>query len=254
MSLTVQVQALFAKYSGIGVMYDFADISTLRALSNGTGSVASVSDPVGWVADLNTGAYPATQSDTTKRPLWNGAGITPDGVNDTMTTASIDFTSCDKLVMGMGYTKIDDTIRFQIGSNGSYASIAGAFVLRSGQDGANSRFQQALSRGVTNVSSAGSALFTTTRANGFGAHSSRNSIPGDLSEVWWAGVKGNNGVASKGGGALNTYGLVMFAASGSSQFSNTPARRAIVMGIPVASAQMDGPDIAIVQAWLAEGA
>ena len=123
-SLTDQVRALFTKYSGVGGMWRMDDASLLFQSSAGTGAVAN-GDPVGYVTDLNNGAYPLLQATSTKRPAYNGNGVTPDGVDDCYTTASIDFTACDKMVTGMGYTKVDDIYREQI-TLGNYAAATGS--------------------------------------------------------------------------------------------------------------------------------
>ena len=98
--------ALFAKYSGVGGYWDFTDIATLSQDSAGTTPVTAASQPVGRVLDLSGQGNHVIQSTAGARPQYNGAGITPDGVDDSMVTAAnLNLSACDKVVVAMGYTK-----------------------------------------------------------------------------------------------------------------------------------------------------
>lgn len=250
-SLTDKVRALFAKYSGVGGMWDFADISKLFANSNGTGVVSAVNDPVGYVTDINTGSYPAIQTTLGKRPAWNGSGITPDGVDDSLSTAPIDFTACDKMVTGMGYEKLDISERVQI-ELGNINYQLGTCLLLSGNGGsAYNQYSQAT--GNIGRNHAQRSTFSTSRPNEYGAHIGRHSIPSALSEVWWNGTKGIDGIGDKGSGNFGNWPLYLLARSNTGNYSNTPARRAIVLGIPVAQPQMSDDDIELIRQWLMEG-
>lgn len=254
-SLTAQVQALFTKYSAAGGMWDFTDMATLFQDSARTVPVTAASQPVGGVNDISGLHSVLAQPTNAARPQFNGAGITPDGVDDSLVTASnLDLSACDKVVVAMGYTKIDDSpARVNSEFSSGWFGNPGSFILVSGQDNA-SRFQYCASRGDAGAVFEQSALFTTARPNEYGAHISRNSIPGDLGEVWWNGTKGANSTTNKGAGTFGSYLLYLLARNSATNLSNTPTRRALVMGVPVAGTQVSDDDIELIRLWLMEGA
>jgi hypothetical protein len=249
--LTANVEALFPKYSGVGGMWDFTDASTLAQNSDGTG-VVGVGDPVGYVTDIHTGAYPLSQITASKRPTYNGAGITPDGVDDAFITSAIDFTACDKVVCGAGYEKLNDAVKFILELSNDTNTTPGAFYLISGDD--ISMHQTSASRGTAVLDLPMVAKFSSARPDEYGAHIGRHSIPGSLSEVCWNNDKGNNGIGNKGWGNFGNYPLNVFSRNGNLTFANNPTRRIIVLGIPVAEPQMSDEDIAMIDAWLMEDA
>ena len=73
LSLTAQVQAMFAVAGREGFMYDYMDKSKLFQLSNGTTAVVTNSDPIGYVTDLSGKGHHGTQATAGSRPLWNAA-------------------------------------------------------------------------------------------------------------------------------------------------------------------------------------
>lgn len=250
-TLTAQVQALFAKYSGVGGMWKWDDMSTLYQAAGLTTPVTSSGQSVWSVADVSGQGSHLTTGSSFTRLLYNGSGVTPDGVNDYfVTAANLDLSTCDKCVNGMGYTKANDTPLMQMELSASTNINEGSFYLVSGLDG--TVYQTAAAIGSAPVSQRGN--FTSAVANTYGAHIARHSIPGDLSEVWWDGTKGVDGLADKGTGNFRSDLLYFFARAGTSVFSNTPARRSIVLGVPVAGAQVSDDDIEIIRQWLMEGA
>ena len=87
-SLTAQVQALFAKYSAAGGMWDFTDMGTLFQDSAGITPVMVSGQAVGRVSDLSGHGYNLTQAVAGNRPLFDAAtGGVFDGVNDAMSAA-----------------------------------------------------------------------------------------------------------------------------------------------------------------------
>lgn len=85
-SLTAQVQALFPKYSAAGGMWDFTDMATLFQDSDRTVPVTSASQPVGGVNDISGSHSVLVQHTSAYRPIYNGAEITFDGVDDSLST------------------------------------------------------------------------------------------------------------------------------------------------------------------------
>lgn len=79
--------SLFAKYGATGGYWDATDISTLRQNSDGTGSVTTAGDPVGYVEDLSGNGWHQIQATASARPAiaLDGNGtyfLQPDGVDD----------------------------------------------------------------------------------------------------------------------------------------------------------------------------
>lgn len=250
-SLTAQVQALFGKYSAAGGMWDFTDAATLFQDSAGTTPVTAAIQPVGRVLDKSGQGNHFIQSTAASRPAYNGAGITPDGVDDSIVTAgTLDLTACDKVVVAMGYEKLDDTLRIQMELSANTNANPGTFFALSGVD--DSLHQTARARGASPANVP--ANFASARGNEYGAHIGRHSITGDLSEVWCNGTKGVDSTEEKGTGNFGSYPLYLLSRGGFSLFSNTPTRRALVMGVPVAGTQVSDDDIELIRLWLMEGA
>lgn len=242
-SLTAQVQSLFTTYSAVGGMWDFSDMGTMFQDSAGSTPVTAASQPVGRVLDVSGQGRTLQQTTSAARPTYNGAGITPDAVDDFLvTSANLNLTACDKVIVGMGYRKVDGTTRVQ--AELSALPVSAAF---SHQSSVSQTVNAQGSLAGTN------ALFGTERANEYGAHIARHSIPGDLSEVWWNGTKGTNGTGDKGTGNFGNFPLYLFSRAGTGFFTNTPTRRALVFGIPVAGPQMSDGDIELIREWLMEG-
>jgi len=248
-SLTAQVQGLFAKYSGVGGIWKWDDMTTLFQAAGLTTPVTASGQSVWSVADISGQGNHLTTGNASTRPQFNGNGVTPDGVDDYfVTAANLDLTVCDKVVVAMGYTKIDDTARLQVDGG---ANNAGGLYLLTGLD--DGLYQSSLSRGDAAGDPTQTGGFASSRANAYGAHITRHSIPGDLSEVWWNGAKGTDGVGDKGAGSFGSYPLYLLSYAGSFFHSNTPAHRGIVLGVPVADVQVSDPDIEIIRQWLMEG-
>lgn len=250
-SLTAQVQALFAKYSAAGGMWDFTDMATLFQDSAGTTPVTAASQSVGRVLDKSEQGNHVIQYTSAKRPTYNGVGITLDGVDDCMVTAAnLYLTACDKVVVAMGYTKLGNTLRVQmeLGSAGYQPRL---FYLLAGEN--SGKYQSFNFPGGAGGSSANEGHFSVARPNEYGAHIGRGSIPGDLAEVWWNGTKGVDSTTDRFGGAMTSDSLKLFSRNSTSLFSNTPARRALVLGVPVAGVQVSDEDIELIRLWLMEG-
>ena len=251
-SLTAQVQALFGKYSAAGGMWDFTDTATLFQDSAGTTPVTAASQPVGRVLDKSGQGNHFIQSTSASRPAYNGAGITPDGVDDFMQTAgNLDLTACDKVVVAMGYEKLDDTPQMQM-ELGPVGYQPGLFSLLSGQDSVQS--QSFNFPGAASAAYANASYFVISRPNEYGAHIGRGSVPGDLAEVWWNGTKGADSTTDRIGGTMASDSLNLLSRNGTGSFSNTPTRRALVLGVPVAGVQVSDEDVELIRLWLMEGA
>jgi hypothetical protein len=96
-----------------GVWYDPSDFSTLFQDSAGTTPVTAVEQPVGKILDKSGRGNHATQATSASRPVLkqdtNGKYyLFFDGVDDSLSTGSIDFTSTDKMTVFAGVRKLSD--------------------------------------------------------------------------------------------------------------------------------------------------
>jgi hypothetical protein len=96
-----------------GVWYDPSDFSTLFQDAAGTIPVTAVEQPVGRINDKSGRGNHASQSTATSRPVLkqdaNGKYyLLFDGIDDSFATASIDFTSTDKMSVFAGVRKLSD--------------------------------------------------------------------------------------------------------------------------------------------------
>lgn len=106
-SLDSRIRALFAKYSAVGGMWDFTDASTLFQDSAGTTPVTAASQPAGRANDLSGLGNHLIQATSASRPLYNGAGVTFDGVDDVLRSASsIDLSSAGTVYIALLFTPI----------------------------------------------------------------------------------------------------------------------------------------------------
>lgn len=111
-TLAGAVRALFANNEQ-GAWYDPSDLSTMYQDAAGTTPVTAVEQPVGLVLDKSGRGNHATQATSAARPvLKQDSGgryyLNFDGVDDSLSTGSIDFTSTDKMTVWAGVHKASD--------------------------------------------------------------------------------------------------------------------------------------------------
>ena len=100
-----------------GVWYDPSDLSTLYQDAAGTTPVTGVEQPVGRMLDKSGRGNHATQATTTSRPTLqqDTSGkyyLSFDGVDDYLSTGSIDFTGTDKMTVLAGVRKFNPLGKF----------------------------------------------------------------------------------------------------------------------------------------------
>ena len=96
-----------------GVFYDPSDLSTLFQDTAGTQPVTAAGQSVARINDKSGRGNHATQANAASRPLYqvDGAGrgyLLFDGVDDSLATGIIDFTSTDKMTVIAGVRKLSD--------------------------------------------------------------------------------------------------------------------------------------------------
>lgn len=88
-----------------GAWYDPSDLSSMYQDSAGT-TPAVVNQPVGYIADKSGNGNHAKQATTASKPILRQSGglyyLQFDGVDDSLSTGSIDFTSTDKMTVVAG--------------------------------------------------------------------------------------------------------------------------------------------------------
>lgn len=173
-----QITSLFSAGEQ-GVWYDPSDFSTMFQDAAGTTPVTAVGQPVGRILDKSGRGNHATQATAASRPVLqqDGTGryfLLFDGVDDWLQTASINFTSTDKITMFVGVRRItsvasgvivelsvnratnpgaftvaaDDTSRYQFNSSGS---VGTEFCLSAFQASPNSAVLTGTNRIAGNV-------------------------------------------------------------------------------------------------------
>ena len=119
-----------------GAWYDPSDMSTMFQDSAGTTPVTAVGQPVGLIRDKSGRNNHAFQTTTTKRPLYQSAGgysyLAFDGIDDSLVTNSINFTSTDKMTVWAGFSSTNTSIGFlyEIGDTDLANSSASGFTVR----------------------------------------------------------------------------------------------------------------------------
>jgi len=96
-----------------GAWYDPSDFSTMFQDAAGTTPVTAVGQPVGRILDKSGRGNHATQTTTTSRPVLqqDASGryyLLFDGVDDWLSTSSINFTGTDKVTVFAGVRKLSD--------------------------------------------------------------------------------------------------------------------------------------------------
>lgn len=97
-----------------GAWYDPSDLTTLFQDSAGTTPVTAHGQPVGLMLDKSGNGHHASQVTAASRPLYQSVGglhyLLFDGVDDWLSTASIDFTATDKMSVFAGVRKLSDAV------------------------------------------------------------------------------------------------------------------------------------------------
>lgn len=137
--LDFSVLSLFANGEQ-GAWYDPSDLSTLFQDSAGTTPVTAHGQPVGLMLDKSGRGNHAIQATPASRPLFQDVGglryLKFDGVDDFLSTASINFTGTDKVSLFAGVRKLSDAalgVLTELSS--SYNANLGTFVIFGGIGG-----------------------------------------------------------------------------------------------------------------------
>ena len=208
-TIAQKVAALFSAGEQ-GVWYDPSDFSTMFQDAAGTTPVTAVGQPVGRILDKSGRGNHATQATAASRPVLqqDGTGryfLLFDGTDDWLQTASINFTSTDKVTMWAGVRKLSDASSgILVDLSEDPAVISNTFsMLAPSQTGANSyRFN---SRGNGVIQGAGTGVFAeapnTSVLTGIG------NISGDITQLRRNAVVVETNISDQGTGNYGNYPL-----------------------------------------------
>lgn len=138
-----------------GVWYDPSDMSTLFQDAAGTIQVTAAGQPVGMVRDKSGRGNHATQATATSRPILQTESgkwyLAFDGVDDSMATAAINFTTTNNTTVWAGVRKLSDVaigVVCEFGDN--FNTNNGSFALFAPFQAGQAQYV-IVSKGTTNV-------------------------------------------------------------------------------------------------------
>lgn len=192
-----------------GVWYDPSDFSTMFQDSAGTTPVTAVEQPVGKILDKSGRGNHASQSTSGSRPLLQQDGnglyhLTFDGSNDSLATASIDFSGTNKVSVFAGIRKLSDaTIGMVLELSATVSANNGTFRLTS-PDNTTASTHQFASKGTLATSATSAGTFAAPITNvltGIG------DISGDVSRLRINGSQVAQTLTDQGTGNYGNYPL-----------------------------------------------
>lgn len=148
-----------------GAWYDPSDFSTMFQDSAGTIPVTAVEQPVGRILDKSGRGNHATQANASNKPILQSIGgklaLVFDGVDDFLSTGSIDFTSTDKMTVVAGVRKLSDAAGGEVVCNNT--STDGNFYLLAPQSASPN--YSAGSRGTASAAAFSPSSFHAPRSD-----------------------------------------------------------------------------------------
>lgn len=135
--------ALFASGEQ-GAWYDPSDLTTMFQDAAGTIPVVADGDPVGLMLDKSGNGNHASQTTSTKRPLYKTDGtlhwILFDGIDDFLVTGNVNLTAVAKHFVSAGVRKTDSSsFRQLVGQGNTGAAEAGSWDMSVGGGGGANR-------------------------------------------------------------------------------------------------------------------
>ena len=215
-----------------GAWYDPSDFSTMFQDAAGTTPVTGAGQSVGRILDKSGRGNHATQANASNKPILQSIGgklaLVFDGVDDFLSTGSIDFTSTDKMTVVAGVRKLSDAaggMLLELSAN--FNGTAGSLYLLSHDSGGR---EWASSARGTATAALGHAAWDGTLAPDTAVLSVTHDIAGDLSRMRRNGVVRNDGTADKGAGNFNNQALYIGRRAGTSFPFNGHLYQLVVRG------------------------
>jgi hypothetical protein len=226
------------------------------ASANGTASFAGANTTDGvfiWGADLRpasqaTGLIGPAYQRVVDAATYDTAGFLPylqfDGIDDSMSTGSIDFTATDKMTVWAGVRKLSDSTAIAFETSSDYNSNTGSFISVTGSNVAPTDRYSFASRGTGAVANT-TASTSVGNAPDTAVITGTGNISGDLNTVRRNGVLGTNATADLGAGNFGNYPLFIGARNNASLYFNGWLTSLIVRG-----AQSTQSQIEATEAWV----
>jgi hypothetical protein len=172
-----------------------------------TGSSATAYQKVGLTSDV---------TESGKRDCW---GLLFDGSDDSLQTASVDFSATDKMTVMAGVRKNSDAANAMLVELSATASSnAGSFYITApGASGANP--YESLSRGSAALNANQQVTVSTGTAPDTAVLSTTHDIAGDLTTARRNGTAFANATGDKGSGNFGNYAVFIGSRSGSLRFN-----------------------------------
>lgn len=202
-----------------GIWLDPSDLSTLYQDAAGTIPVTAVGQPVGRILDKSGRGNHASQPAAASRPILRQNATTGayylefDGVDDWLSTASMDFTATDKVSVFAGVRKLSDAaIGAIVELSANFNNAAGSFMLAAPfQAGApNLTF---LSRGSASAGVAGIGAYSSPVSAVMGGYA---SVGEDVSRLRVNGAQAAQAATDQGAGNYGNYPLYIGRRGGTS--------------------------------------
>jgi hypothetical protein len=206
-----------------------------------------------WGADLRpasqaTGLIGPTYQRVVDAATYDTAGFLPylqfDGIDDSMSTGSIDFTATDKMTVWAGVRKLSDSTAIAFETSSDYNSNTGSFISVTGSNVAPTDRYSFASRGTGAVANT-TASTSVGNAPDTAVITGTGNISGDLNTVRRNGVLGTNATADLGAGNFGNYPLFIGARNNASLYFNGWLTSLIVRG-----AQSTQSQIEATEAWV----
>lgn len=191
-----------------GVWYDPADMSTLFQDSAGTIPVTATGQPVGRMMDKSGNGFHATQSTAANRPTFRDVGglrfLEFDGVNDSLSTSAINFTTTNAVSLFAGARKLSDATTGIIAELGATTmTTVGTFGFRAPRLSAEAN--------IGWVINGGSEVLTTTAGQVFPAPftfvAAASATIGTSQIMRINGAQQNSGTVNGGAGNFGNFQL-----------------------------------------------
>ena len=218
-----------------GVWYDPSDFSTMFQDSAGTTPVTAVGQPVGKILDKSGRGNHASQSTAAARPVLQQDGngkyyLAFDGVDDFLSTGSINFTATDKMTVVAGVRKLSDA------ATASFVELSAALPSNNGSFAiflppAAGNFNAVFSvRGTSNAS----ANYNIGAAPVSVVFTGQADIATDFARVSINGINGTPTATDQGTGNFGNYPIYIGRRAGTSLPFNGRLYQLIVRGATTA--------------------
>ena len=202
------LEALFTGQAGI--LVDSVDAAVSAGLvwqdAAGTVPATAAGHPVGKITDGSGNGNHLTQSTSTARPVLTSYGgklwLEFDGINNCLSTASIDFSASDEMSVVVGQRKTGSAVAI-LAELGNF-SQRGFSIAAPESASLNYTY---FCRGDNTAITTQAATMSSGAAPDTAVISGTGSISGDISKIWRNGVAGIDGTGEKGPGTFGNLPL-----------------------------------------------